>query len=198
MKTAEEKSNYYIWYVLDKIMENVLPGLSGEVTYAFSADVVRKDKPISYLSERKSLTYLQNHKVIEKVGDFDVVESGEKGTTSYKVDEIYTFKIKNGFFNFYDRFYSKVFGSITEKDRKITNRLIQNLVESLDGEYEKSLILLLSKNDKTAKELKETGAKDIRHLISNTNKKIIKRGFKIVLTKVKDTDGLRKYHLSIS
>lgn len=197
MKTAEEKSNYYIWLVLDKIMQETLPNQLREVSYHFNIDITRKN-PISFMDERNSLNYLLNNGVIKKVGEDVIAEGGEKGKSSYYVEEIYRLKIRNKFYDFYDYFHTKVYGSDTKENKRITKRLIQNLVESLEGKFEKKLVLLLSKSDKTAKELEETGARDIRHLILNTNKKITKCGFEIILTKIKDTDGLRKYHLSIS
>ena len=197
MKTAEEKSNYYIWLVLDKIMQETLPNQLSEVSYAFNIDITRKN-PISYMNEKNSLNYLLNHGIIEKVGEDVIAEGGEKGTSSYYVEEIYRLKIKKKFYDFYDLYYTKVFGLENTKDKKIWNRNIQNIIKSLAGKYEKQLVLLLSKGDKTAKELEDTGASDIRHLISNTNKKLVKRGFKISLTKIKNPDGLRKYHFSAS
>jgi hypothetical protein len=197
MNTAENRFDSYVWYVLDKIMQAALPDRLGEVSYTFNIDITRSN-PISYPNERKALDYLLNNNAIEKIGEDVIAEGGEKGTSNYYVEEIYRFKIKKNFYDFYDRFYSKVYGSNTKEGKKITDRLIQNLIESLDGRYEKALISLLGKGDKTAKDLKETGVIDVYHLISNTNEKIVKLGFEIVLTKVKDTDGLKKYHLSIS
>jgi hypothetical protein len=197
MNTAEERFDRYVWYVLDKIAQEALPNRLGEVSYTFNIDITRTN-PISYTSERKALDYLLNNKVIEKIGEDVLAEGGEKGMKSYYVEEIYRFKIKKKFYDFYDRFQYKVFALDTEKSGKIMKRIIQNLSESLDGKYEKLLITFLSKGDKTAKELEETGARDVRHLISNTNKKLVKRGFKISLTRIKDTDGLRKYHFSTS
>ena len=197
MKTAEEKSNYYIWYVLDKIMRGALPNQLGEVTYTFNKDVTRTN-PISYGDERNALTYLFNNNVIKKVGEDVLAEGGEKGTRSYYVEEIYRLRVKKRFYDYYDLFYIKVFGLEEKKDKKIWNRIIQNIIKSLTGEYEKQLILLLSKGDKTAKDLEETGAKAVRHLIKNTNEKIKKFGLEITITKIRDLNGLRKYHLTIS
>ena len=113
MNTAEERFDRYVWYVLDKIAQEALPNRLGEVSYTFNIDITRTN-PISYTSERKALDYLLNNKVIEKIGEDVLAEGGEKGMKSYYVEEIYRFKIKKKFYDFYDRFQYKVFALDTE------------------------------------------------------------------------------------
>lgn len=96
----------------------------------------------------------------------------------------------------FNDFYNRLKTNI--EDKKIPAKLVNNLVALLDGKYGKKLVRMLYKKDLTARELKDVGAKDVYHLVSNINKKITKQGFEIILTDKKVSNGFRKYHLKIS
>jgi hypothetical protein len=198
MKTAEERSDYFIWYVLDRIMEMTLPDGSREVKYYLDVNIRRKE-PIPFLKERSSLLYLLKNNAIESTDEIGIAENDKKGTPEYVVEEIYSLKLGKRWNEFYDRYNMKVNPSTTESVKKSWDRSVERLLQVLEGDYEKKLVLILFKKELTVKELEiEIGAKAIRKLISNTNKKIIKQGLKIDKTNEKGLDGLSKYKLDIS
>lgn len=197
MKTAEERSNYFIWYVIDKIMEKTLPDGPHEVTYYLDVNIRRKEL-IPFLDERNSLHFLLKNHAIELIDDIGHTENDKKGTPEYVVEEMYRLKLGKKWNEFYDRYNTKVNPPSSVPVKKSWDRSVNRLIESLNGKFEKELVSRLSKKEMTAKELKVIDAKAIRKLISNTNKKIIKQGFKITKSAQVGLDGLRKYKLATS
>ena len=199
MEKAEEKFDKSVFFVLNKIMSEALPDNFSKIRYLFDLDITRQ-RPISYKDEKKALEFLIDYKVIEEIAEKDVVEIGKKGTTKYKAYHSYTFATTKRFFAFYDRYSLKVSRVNTKSYRTIKRRLIQNLIESkFRGEYEKKLILLLSKDDKTASQLQaEIGVKNIYHLIKNTRKKLQATPFKIEGIKSGTFREYKKFRLTIS
>lgn len=197
MKTAEKRSDYYIWDVLDRIMEMTLPEGLHEVTYYLDVNIRRKE-PIPFLKEKDALSFLLENHAIELVDEIGIVENDEKGTPKYVVEEMYRLKLGRRWNEFYDRYNLKVNSTSTESVKKSWNQSIKRLLQILEGKFEKDLIMKLSTKEMTAKELELIGAKAVRKLISNTNKKISKHGFKIIKDDEVSLNGLRKYKLVTS
>lgn len=198
MKNAEERSDYFIWYVLDRIMEMTLPDGLHEVKYYLDVNIRRKE-PIPFLKERSSLLYLLKNNAIESTDEVGITENDKKGTSEYVVEEIYNLKLGKRWNEFYDRYNMKVNPSTTESVKKSWNRSIEKLIESVDGTQKRKLIVMLSNEDVTSKQIiSGTRTKAVYKLISNTNKAIIGHNFEIISTDNKGIDGLCKYNLRMS
>lgn len=114
MKTAEDRSNYFIWYVIDRIMEMTLPEGLHEVTYYLNVNIRRKE-PIPFLDERNSLHFLLKNHAIELIDDIGHTENDKKGTPEYVVEEMYRLKLGKKWNEFYDRYKKKFESSGKDK-----------------------------------------------------------------------------------
>lgn len=105
--TAEDEFKYAVWHILNKIKKKVLPYPNKKViNYMMDIDVKHQAKFLFGL-ERDAIQFLKNERVIKEANEADVVEIGKRGTSEYKVYELYHFKILNKFDEFYKRYKEK-------------------------------------------------------------------------------------------
>ena len=198
IKTADDRFNFTVWWVLNKIRGLMLPDKK-VISYHFNLDITRKN-PISFGEEERVIKFLISNKVIKEVKKPDLFELGEKETKHYKVSKIYHYEIKRKFYDLYDKYTLKLLPKNGNRLKKLKKQMLNDLIDSkLSGEYEKKLILILSLGSKTASEIKdETGVGNVYHLISNVKKKLKNSPFKLETTKSGTYKEYKKYRLAIS
>jgi hypothetical protein len=102
---AEERFHIAVKLALDDIKGELIPdrGIGDIVDYCVGINS-RLQGWNNQFKQNKIISYLKKEKVIEEIGEPDIIESGEKYTPSYVPFYTHHFKILERFNEFYEKF----------------------------------------------------------------------------------------------
>jgi len=107
-KSAEDKYDFAVWRVLNRIKEQLQFDPQEERVVAYLLDLnIKHHSGVGLVAERKIIEKLINEGLITSISDSDFVSIGEPQTPEYKAYELFHFKVKRGFEDYYDQYQKK-------------------------------------------------------------------------------------------
>ena len=101
--SAERHFETVTWYVLNEIKRKLILKIDSnrKIIYFLNIDITRINPNL--LEERAALESLCEKKIIQEFDEKGLAETGEPGSRTYKVEDMYYLKVLDGFEEYYDR-----------------------------------------------------------------------------------------------
>jgi hypothetical protein len=105
---VKENFDFAVFYILNELERKRLPYPDQKIV-DYTRDInIRHMANFLFGMELDAIKFLKKERVIEEIGEPDIIENNKKGTPDYQVEEVLHFKILKNFSKFYEEYKKRV------------------------------------------------------------------------------------------